>query len=283
MVQRLIVPVDGSDSSWRAVDVALSLARRTTSSIHIVEIVFSPIDTANAHTRLEEGVAQIDMSGVEFDVEVLISDGTVASAIDDAVTASPGSTIVIASHGRGRSAALVGSITEDIVQRTFGPIIVVGPHVDVDDFSGPIIVTVDGSDESEAALPLAAAWGIELGVEPWIVNVIGAGDGMSSSDDEVRGIYAARLAHDLSKRSGHSVEFEELYEGHPAVAVPEFAERMKASLIVASSHGRSGLSRLTLGSVTSGFIRHSTCPVLIVRLPHPAKRWDDVDARAWAM
>jgi nucleotide-binding universal stress UspA family protein len=79
------------------------------------------------------------------------------------------------------------------------------------------------------------------------------------------------------------VEFEELHDGHPAVSVPEFAERMDASLIVASSHGRSGLSRLTVGSVTSGFVRHATCPVMIVRLPHPTHRWDDVDARVWAM
>jgi len=283
MVQRLIVPVDGSDTSWRAVDVALSLARRTRSTVHVVEVVFSSIDTSNAQIRLEEGVAQIDVSDVEIDVEVLVSDETVASAIDVAVTDSPGSTIVMASHGRGRSAALVGSIAEDIVQRTFGPLIVVGPHVTVDDFSGPIVVSVDGSDESEAALPLAAAWGIELGVEPWVVNVIGPNEAAAPGADVVDGMYASRLAHDLATRSGHSVEFEELHEGHPAVSIPDFAERMQASLIVASSHGRSGLSRLTLGSVTSGFIRHATCPVMIVRLPHPAKRWDDVDARAWAM
>ena len=282
MVQRLIVPVDGSDTSWRAVDVALSLARRTASTVHVVEVVFSSIDVSDAQIRLEEGVGQIDPSDVEVDVEVLVSDETVASAIDVAVTDSPGSTIVMASHGRGRSAALVGSVAEDIVQRTFGPLIVVGPNVTVDDFSGPIVVSVDGSDESEAALPLAAAWGIELGVEPWIVNVIGPNQ-HAVGTDVVDGMYASRLAHDLAARSGHRVEFEELHEGHPAVAVPDFAERMQASLIVASSHGRSGLSRLTLGSVTSGFIRHATCPVMIVRLPHPIKRWDDVDARAWAM
>jgi len=283
MVQRLIVPVDGSDTSWSAVDVALSLARRAAASVHIVEVVFSPSDTANAHTRLEEGAAQLDASDVEIDIEVLISEESVASAIDVALTASPGSTVVMASHGRGRSAALVGSITEDIVQRTFGPIIVVGPHVSVDDFSGPIVVTVDGSDESEAALPLAAAWGIELGVEPWIVNVIGPGGLTTAGDDLIDSMYTSRLAHELSTRSGHQVEFEELHEGHPAVSVPDFADRLQASLIVASSHGRSGLSRLALGSVTSGFVRHATCPVMIVRLPHPTKRWDDVDARAWAM
>jgi nucleotide-binding universal stress UspA family protein len=283
MVQRLIVPVDGSDAAWKAVDTALSLARKTDSSVHIVEVVFARADTANAQIRLEEGISAIDASDLEVDVEVLLSDETVASAIDAAVIARPGSTVVMSSHGRGRSAALVGSIAEDVLQRTFGPIILVGPHVVVDDFSGPIIVTVDGSDESEAALPLAAAWGIELGVSPWVVNVIPPTVNTDSRSDIIDTMYTARLAHELSAQSGHRVEFEELHDGHPAVSVPEFAERMDASLIVASSHGRSGLSRLTIGSVTSGFVRHATCPVMIVRLPHPTHRWDEADARFWAM
>ena len=283
MVQHLIVPVDGSDSSWHAVDIALSLARRTMSAVRVVEVVFSPSDRADARVRLEEGIAELDDSDLDLDIGVLLSEETVASAIEAALTDTPGATVVMSSHGRGRSAALVGSVAEDILHRTFGPIIVVGPHVVADDFSGPIVVCVDGSDESEAALPLAAAWGIELRVDPWIVNVIGPDGSTHADSDVIDSMYASRLAHDLSKRSGHPVQFEQLREGHPAVSIPGFATRMGASLIVASSHGRGGLSRLAFGSVTSGFVRHATCPVMIVRLPHPTKRWDDADARAWAM
>lgn len=283
MVQHLIVPVDGSDTSWRAVDVALSLARRIDAGVRIVEVVFSPADTPHAQRRLEEGVGLVDGTGVELDVEVLLSHETVASALEDALGATSGSTLVMSSHGRGRSAALVGSVTDDILHRTFGPIVLVGPHAVVDDFSGPIVVTVDGSDESEVALPLAAAWGIELQVEPWVVHVAGENVGTNMGVDIIDTMYTSRLAHDLEQQSGHRVEFEELHDRHPAAAVPEFAERLGASLIVASSHGRSGLSRLAVGSVTSGFVRHATCPVMVVRLPHPTKRWDDSDARAWAM
>lgn len=283
MVQHLIVPVDGSDTSWRAVDVALSLARRIDADVRVVEVVFSPADTPHAQRRLEEGVGLVDATGVDIDVEVLLSDETVASALEDVLDSTSGSTLVMSSHGRGRSAALVGSVTDDILQRTFGPIVLVGPHAIVDDFSGPIVVTVDGSDESEVALPLAAAWGIELQVEPWVVHVTGENVGTNMGADIIDTMYTSRLAHDLEQQSGHRVEFEELHDKHPAAAVPEFAERLDASLIVASSHGRSGLSRLAVGSVTSGFVRHATCPVVVVRLPHPTKRWDDADARAWAM
>lgn len=281
MVQRLIVPVDGSDSSWAAVNVALALARRTDATVMIAEVVFDPNDIAGAQSRLQDGLHACDGSGVPVDIDVLLSDESVASALEAALDETPEATIVMASHGRGRSAALVGSVAEDVLQRTFGPIVIVGPNVVESDFSGPIIVTVDGSEESEAALPLAAAWGIELGVTPWVVNVTGETSGQAPAD-VIDTMYASRLARRLSSRSGHRVEFEQLHTGHPAVAVPEFAERAEASLIVASSHGRSGLSRLTVGSVTSGFVRHANCPVVVVRLPHPTKRWDDSGDRSWA-
>lgn len=283
MVQQLIVPVDGSDTSWRAVDIALSLARRIDAGVRVVEVVFSPADTPHAQRRLEEGVGLVDATGIDLEVEVLLSDETVASALEDVLDSTSGSTLVMSSHGRGRSAAIVGSVTDDILHRTFGPIVLVGPHAVVDDFSGPIVVTVDGSDESEVALPLAAAWGIELQVEPWVVHVTGENVGTNMGADIIDTMYTSRLAHDLEQQSGHRVQFEELHDRHPAAAVPEFAERLDASLIVASSHGRSGLSRLAVGSVTSGFVRHATCPVMVVRLPHPTQRWDDADARAWAM
>jgi nucleotide-binding universal stress UspA family protein len=282
MAQRLIVPVDGSETSWVAVDVAVSLARRIDAIVHVVEVAFAPRDNPSAEERLERGVAARRAAGVEIETEVRLSGDTVASAIDELVTIHEGAVVVMASHGRGRSAAMVGSVTEDILQRTFGPIMLVGPNITVDDFSGPIVAAVDGSKESEAALPLAAAWAIELDVEPWIVNVAGP-DGMSlEGGDIVDTVYPARLARDLARLSGHRVEFEELHEGHPSIAVPGFAERMGASLIVASSHGRSGLSRLTMGSVTSGFVRHATCPVLVIRLPMRSAHWDQAVARAWA-
>jgi len=281
MTQHLIVPVDGSDSSWAAVDVAVSLARRIAAVVRVVEVVFDPADAADAEARLGAGIAEVDALDVDLELDVLTSDTSVAAAIESVLETSPGTTVVMSSHGRGRSAALVGSVAEDILLRTFGPIIIVGPHVEVGDFTGPIIATADGSDESEAALPLAASWGIELGVAPWIVHV--AAEVIDGQIEGIDTVYTSRLARELSERTGHPVHFEELHDSHAWTAVPEFASRIDASLIVASSHGRSGLSRLTVGSVTAGFVRHATCPVMVVRLPHHTKRWDEEDARLWAM
>lgn len=62
------------------------------------------------------------------------------------------------------------------------------------------------------------------------------------------------------------VRFEHhLLEGEPVREIVAFAEREHVDLIVMGSHGRTGLSRLVMGSVAEGVTRRATCPVLIVK------------------
>jgi nucleotide-binding universal stress UspA family protein len=53
--------------------------------------------------------------------------------------------------------------------------------------------------------------------------------------------------------------------GDPATVILEMADTIQAGLIVMTTHGRSGLSRFFLGSVTERVIRESLCPVLTIR------------------
>ena len=282
MPQRLIVPVDGSLASWHAVDVAISLAKVLAARVHVLEVAFAPADVDAARARLEHSAASRQRQGAPVDVDVRLSSESVASAVEELVLLHPGAIVVMASHGRGRSAALIGSVAEDILHRVFGPIILVGPKTTSMGFDGPLVVSVDGSDESEAALPLAAAWAIELGVVPWIVHVADPKDRIAPDSGIVDSGYPARLAHELTALSHHEVEFEELHDPHPGRAVPDFADRMSASMIVAASHGRTGLRRLTIGSVSSMFVRHATCPVMVVRLPLPPTDRRDAGAVRFA-
>ncbi len=266
MVQHLIVPVDGSDASWRAVDAAVGLARRGDASLDVIEVVFDQHDVSEARARLVERLEQHDTSGVAASTHVCIAAESVAEAIGNEVEQHPEVTVVLASHGRGRSAALLGSVTEELLDRIFGPVLVVGPHVTNRTFDGPIIATVDGSDASESVLPLAAAWGIELGGEPWIVEVNDPDANVSSDVSESS--YPARLARRLSKDSGHPVQFEVLHGEHVHDEVADFATSIKAAMIVASTRGRTGMSRFVIGSTAAAIVRHAPCPVLLVRPPH---------------
>ena len=64
------------------------------------------------------------------------------------------------------------------------------------------------------------------------------------------------------KQTSHAVE-----EGNPKVVIVDEANKWGADLIVLGSHGRKGLDRFLLGSVSEAVARHATCSVEIVRIP----------------
>ena len=266
MVQHLIVPVDGSDASWHAADVAMALARRCDTNVDIIEMVTDTAEISDAETRLADRVSQHDTVGVEVTTKAIVVTGSVAAGIADEVDNHPEVTVVMASHGRGRSAALFGSVAGELLQRVFGPVLVIGPHCGLGGFDGPVVVTVDGSSASESILPLAAAWGIELRAEPWIVEVVEP-DVLISGDVD-QSAYPARLALRLTAESGHPVQFEVLQGHNVPDKIADFADSLHASLIVASTRGRSGIARIVTGSTASAIVRHARCPVLLVRPPH---------------
>ncbi len=61
-------------------------------------------------------------------------------------------------------------------------------------------------------------------------------------------------------------------EGPPAEAIVQRAHELQVSLILMTTHGRSGLRRVVFGSVADAVLRHAPCPVLIVRV---SKKGDD--------
>ncbi|HYN35303.1 MAG TPA: universal stress protein [Ilumatobacteraceae bacterium] len=266
MVQHLIVPVDGSDAAWRAVDVAMALARRCDTNVEIIEMVSDTTEITDAEARLADRFDQHDTNGLEVTTKAIVTTDGVADGIAGEVDRHPEVTVVMASHGRGRSAALLGSVAEELLQRVFGPILVVGPHCELGGFDGPVIVTVDGSSASESVLPLAAAWGIELRAEPWIVEVVEPD--VRTSGDVAESTYPARLARTLAADTGHPVQFDVLHGHDVHDEIADFADSLHASLIVASTHGRSGMERIVTGSTAAAIVRHARCPVLLARPPH---------------
>lgn len=269
MFQHLIVPIDGSAASWAAVPIAARMAAAVDGKLDVVTVVDRLADVATARDELERGIARHAGLPVEPMAHVLAND-SVARALSDHLEGMSGAMIVMSSHGHGRSAAVLGSTVDHLLRLTYGPIIVVGPHVDSasGSLTGAYVVPVDGSDAGERIVPIAGAWAVEFGGVPWIVEVIEPRARVA--DDVFESAHAARLARRLHADTGRDVEYDVLHGDRPATAVVEFAERMGASLVFASTHGRTGLDRLRLGSVAAGMVRHATCPVVLHRPPQLA-------------
>lgn len=79
--------------------------------------------------------------------------------------------------------------------------------------------------------------------------------------------YVKSIARDLAV-SGLKVEGR-VVDGDPRVLLLDVAREGHADLIVVGSHGRTGLTKLFMGSVASHVVTHAPCSVLVVRGPKP--------------
>lgn len=279
MFNRITVPVDGSAVSWRATTVGDRLAAACDAELELVYVELRPEDPITY--RIDEQIAQTTWTVDAPRLTVLTGPRGEAQAIADYVTELNGAMLVMASSGRGRSEAVLGSVMAEVLGLTYGPVIVVGPEVDVDaEFAPELMVPVDGSELSETALGLAGAWGIGLGLRPWVVSV--ADPDHPQMGDAAESGYVSRMAHELASRTRRDVEFEVLHDDRPARAIARFAETLAPQLIVMATHGRSGLARLTLGSVAADVVRRAKCPVVLIRPPELLYRRHDADAAATA-
>jgi nucleotide-binding universal stress UspA family protein len=136
-----------------------------------------------------------------------------------------------------------------------------------------ILVPLDGSSLAEAAIETA----IDLAAgAPFTLVLIRAAEahtlpGADPTDVQVHVVreaeeYLAAVRDSLAKRGITNVDTAVWY-GPAAPAIVEGARLKKADLVVMSSHGRSGLGRLILGSVAESVLRGTTVPVCIVRAP----------------
>jgi len=83
------------------------------------------------------------------------------------------------------------------------------------------------------------------------------------SKERARGVLARGI--ELAEEHGVRAGGELIEAGSAVQGIIEFATHEKVDLIVAGTRGMTGFKKLILGSVSSGLVSHSECPVLVVR------------------
>lgn len=135
-----------------------------------------------------------------------------------------------------------------------------------------ILCPVDFSESSEAALAYASSLAKESGAELHIVYVyeetIAYTEGLGSY------VPPADLGPDKERLLAIQPTCEvpvqhKFIVGHPADTLVDYAADNEIGLIVMGTHGRTGLSRLLMGSVAEAVVRRATCPVLTIKQPAP--------------
>ena len=130
-----------------------------------------------------------------------------------------------------------------------------------------ILAPTDFSDLSGAGLRYACSLAKDVGAEVIVLNVIPLDESNAISKREIDE-HKQRLAEFLTNTApsqGSDVAVRQVVvAGQPYGAIVDCAENENADLVVMSSHGRSGLSRMLIGSVTDRLLRAAKCPVLVV-------------------
>jgi nucleotide-binding universal stress UspA family protein len=140
-----------------------------------------------------------------------------------------------------------------------------------------ILVPLDGSELSERALPHAVQIARCMGSQLWLVRVSlyqgyaynPTWDGPHYSEEKLEAdrlvsveyLETLRLQYDCRDVAGTT----EVLIGPVAETLIDCATAKNIDLIVMSTHGRSGLSRWVMGSVTDKIVRGAHCPTLIIR------------------
>ncbi|MDI6852740.1 MAG: universal stress protein [Deltaproteobacteria bacterium] len=278
--QNILVAVDGSEESLHALREAFKLADarsflavsvappyegdlRSVGVNDIKTLIRQPCDTALAAAQ-----KIADEAGVPLKTACVFDEPH--AGIVNVAESENCDLIVIGAKGRGLlERLLVGSVARRVIGFTKRDVLVVP-------FKGSlalnkIMLATDGSENSQPAgnraLELAQAYGAELKVLSVLElpSPIGGNvrevlaDLEKSRKNVLTDIRAQAEALGLTTECFTS-------QGPPARTIVAEAQKQGVNLIVMGSHGRTGLSRLLMGSVTERVIGLSPCPVLVVKV-----------------
>lgn len=282
MLQRIIVPLDGSELAEHALAYAEVIAAASSAQLILVRVVpfdiiqppedeFAMVDDSRAY------LARIasDLKAHGRAVTAVTKWGRADKCILDELESQRADLVVMGTHGRSAPGRwLYGSVADAVLRASTVPVVVVPPGSTLRGPCERIVVPLDGSSLAEAALPPVVALAKVLGAELLLLEVVplptyafyheGAmlaafdpGEVIDESESYLDGV-ARRLREDgIYART--RVELAK-----PEVAIAEVAAQEKAGLIAMATHGRSGLARLVLGSVATGTLRRTGVPLLLI-------------------
>lgn len=258
MYGTVVVPLDESPFAETALRPAAEIAAAEGAQL----VLLSASDVAASRAYLHE-VAE--RQSVTTTVKtVATGEESPGAVIARVVAERPDTLLCMATHGRsGVRRAVLGSVTEDVVRTLDEPILLTGPSYtgECRILGGRMLVCLDGSDRAEAILPHALSWAKAFDMKLWLATVQKPA---ASEGDVLESNYLSRIAHDLD-RTAPTVNWDTLHGPHPANELVDLAARIGATCLAVTTHGRTGLSRVAVGSVAMDVAHRSTCPVLVQR------------------
>lgn len=298
MYEAILVPLDGSKTAEKVlpyarylagkfkvpvellavVDVVEIASHMTSEKVHFLDTIIE--DAVQHSTTYLRGVATT-IAGTN--VRCSVEKGRAEDTIIEKAATDKTMLITMATHGRsGLNRFLLGSIAEKVLRGTVNPLLLIRAGDEKSQGEAmlkSIIVPLDGAELAEAVLPIVADMAKKLDLEVELFRTYHVPYNVYSGDE---GLYAVNYEELLAGLRDEAAEYLEkraadlkrlgvakvqcvTKEGLAADEIISLGRKTPDNLIAMSSHGRSGVRRWVLGSVTELVVRHSGDPVLVIR------------------
>jgi nucleotide-binding universal stress UspA family protein len=243
---------------------------------------------ASIHSYLENIARQLQEEGLEIQTKVIEANHPAAQIVWYAEYDTLLLMITMTTHGRrGVLQWLFGSVTAEVVQATPRPLLLLRPDERVIPFStiNPkavpfqnVVIPLDASPFAEQALDQAHVLASAMNATLHLVSIVPPPNDIPIlRQNETVSLMRALLQTEMERRT-HYLEqrAESLREqglmvqihvatGHPAEEILRLSTEHQHTLLVMTTHGRSGIQRLFLGSVAMKVVQGAHVPVLLVR------------------
>jgi nucleotide-binding universal stress UspA family protein len=299
MYTRILIPLDGSKTAEQALPYARTLANKLKVPVEFMGVIdiaeLAMHISAEKARYLERMIEQGERSSMDYlkriantfpglSVNCAIEKGTAAEAIIDKAAVDKGTLITMATHGRsGINRWVLGSVAEKVLRATNNPLLLIRA-VDQATPGGEarltsVIVPLDGSELAESVLPAVVELAKKLDLEILLFRAFNIPYGIYAGADGYYAINFDQLIAEIKDEANAYLEkkTEELKrkgvekvsclvkEGLSADEIISFGRQTSDNLIAMCTHGRSGVKRWVLGSVTETVVRHCGDPVLVIR------------------
>jgi nucleotide-binding universal stress UspA family protein len=303
MYRRILVPLDGSRFSDQALPYAVDLAQRTGASLELLHVhhhreldpglaampQYQYQHIAEADMQHDDAVLRAERAALEqraadlelrFGIQVrtrVVSGRTDAAILEQALEVVA-DMVVLATHARqGLELLRYGSVANELIAHLNVPALCVRRH----DEDAPLVATplrrflvpLDGSEFSEQILDAVAPLLQQLGVQPTLLHVLTPRQLFVTGLTQGERVIATRdqaLAYldDVAERyRGRMPEpvLSALEQPEPAETIAAIVAAGEYDVVAMATHGRSGLSRLFMGSIAQSVLTAVDKPVLLYR------------------
>ena len=299
-IKKILWATDGSGEAEFALKFAKYLAELTKAQIlgvHViplpVQLLFEELREEDAkfsewQTMAEKKVTNkfntvgknLKKAGIKF--EGVILKGIPNERIREFSRLRKADIVIMGKQGHGLiESMMVGSETVKVIKNSHIPVLAVkgaGTRRKVD--FKKILVPIDLSDDTESALHMAMdistltgcsvtaiyALRLDMYAQDMPAGALEIVIKQSVSELEKR-VSASREKYESSRKTKlkKAIKTEVIHGLSPAISISNYARKNKMDLIVINTHGRTGIKRLILGSVTERLIPESPCSVLALR------------------